>query len=391
MGAFIDYLRGKTIPFDVNSKEYRQGTLFVFATLLCVVTLSYFLSLNLSLKLYVMAWVITVMLLLVVLNYIYFRITYHLLFSSYILMFAVTSVTIAGLYFPGSEPETILFWVAALPLFTFLLLGQKHGFYWSIVNAVGIATVLIVSIYLDSFPIFSKQQLIQTLFGFFIVTAVLYYFEYQRNLLSHNLQISVKEKSLLLKELHHRVKNNMQVMMSLLWLQADKINEPECEKLLHENIDRLSAMALIHEKLYISKSLDSIELLPYLDAIIDNSMKITKHRIVKDIAPLCVDIKIAMNLGLILNEALNNAIKYAFAPDSVGTISVQLMKNDHTVLFQIKDNGRGMKESEQKSGGVGLNIISDLSQALPEGRLEWHYDHGTTLKVYFESKASHDS
>src|SRR5208283_3825108 len=157
---------------------------------------------------------------------------------------------------------------------------------------------------------------------------------------------SLKEKESLLREIHHRVKNNMAVVSSLLSLQARTIRDATVRSLFEESQQRVKSMALVHEKLYQTKNLASINFENYIKSII--SEIISLYRI--DTSAITVEIKIedieldlesAIPCGLIINELLTNAFKYAFSDNRRGTISLDFTKTDNAYTLSIKDNGVG--------------------------------------------------
>ena len=158
---------------------------------------------------------------------------------------------------------------------------------------------------------------------------------------------SLREKEVLLKEIHHRVKNNLQVVSSLLSLQARSLKGEEALEALAKGKDRVRSMALIHQNLYQEDHLTAVNSKDYIDRLcrsLLNSYSIDdgKIKLVTEIEPLLLDIDTVIPLGLILNELITNAIKYAFKPDEVGEISISLMKSNDALELVVTDNGVGM-------------------------------------------------
>ena len=165
------------------------------------------------------------------------------------------------------------------------------------------------------------------------------------------IQASLREKEALLREIHHRVKNNLQITSSLLRLQARQIDDERARALFDATQDRIRSMALVHEKLYQSTNLSRIDFAEYargLVAEVSNSYGMDSARIqlVLDLEPLRFEIDRAIPCGLILNELLSNAFKYAFPDDLKGSIEVSFKTVcDGEYVLHIADNGVGLKAS----------------------------------------------
>ena len=203
------------------------------------------------------------------------------------------------------------------------------------------------------------------------------------------LQHLLTEKEWLLKEIHHRVKNNLQVVMSLLNTQSAYIDNDVALTAITESQHRVHAMSLIHQKLYNSDNLSSIdmsfyirELAAYLRESFNTGQRI---RFEFDIEPLKMDVSQAVPLGLILNEAITNSLKYAFPGDRDGMIFISLAKtSSERYLLRIADNGIGMPENhtDKKQGTLGMSLIAGLSLDL-DGNFFIENNNGTVINVSF--------
>jgi two-component system, sensor histidine kinase PdtaS len=203
-----------------------------------------------------------------------------------------------------------------------------------------------------------------------------------------SLQQLVNEKEWLLKEIHHRVKNNLQTVMSLLNSQAIYINNDAALSAIHDSQHRVHAMSLIHQKLYNSENVSSIDMSVYIRELVSylaDSFN-TGQRIIfeVDIEPFQMDVGQAVPLGLILNEAITNSIKYAFPDNRKGLIFISLSKidPDHYLLI-ISDNGIGMPVHVNKTGSLGMSLMKGLSEDL-DGNFSIASDNGTIIKITFE-------
>jgi two-component sensor histidine kinase len=202
----------------------------------------------------------------------------------------------------------------------------------------------------------------------------------------------LQQKQWLLKEIHHRVKNNLAIVMGLLNRQSAYIDNEVALAAIQNSQNRMRSIALIHQKLYQSECLDLILMPDYIDELIGHLKDSFDlgNRIIfeKQIAELYLDVSQAVPLGLIINEAITNSIKYAYPDQAQGVISVTLSKgeNDENVL-RIKDNGPGLKSGfdSKKADSMGTNLMRGLSKQLG-GALEMTDDQGVLIKVVFKTE-----
>lgn len=205
---------------------------------------------------------------------------------------------------------------------------------------------------------------------------------------SEQITQSLKEKEVLLKEIHHRVKNNLQIISSLLSLQANYMNDPHVIELFDESRHRVKAMALIHEKLYTSNLLSKVnlkdyvsDLLQYLITSYDYSTGNIQLRL--DVADISISLDFIVPFGLILNELVSNSLKYAFPQKQKGTISVAFKESDpDKYLLTFEDNGIGMKEvpDVSKVNTLGMQLIFNLTDQL-KGLLKFDISKGTKVTI----------
>jgi two-component system, sensor histidine kinase PdtaS len=203
-----------------------------------------------------------------------------------------------------------------------------------------------------------------------------------------NLEYALNEKEALLREIHHRVKNNLQVISSLLNMHVRKVTDPESKKILEEGSERLLAMALIHKNLYPHSDLSSISLKDYLASLckqlLDNySLKHQEVKLELSLENITVDIDKLIPIGLIVNELLSNSMKHAFDDGVEGCIAVGLKSIDSkTIELCIADNGRGVDPSKimEKSGSLGMKLVKIFSDKL-NTKLEYDVNHGTKIKL----------
>jgi PAS domain S-box-containing protein len=186
-----------------------------------------------------------------------------------------------------------------------------------------------------------------------------------------SLKDTLSEKEVLLKEIHHRVKNNLQIIISFLYLQVQKTIDPASANALNDSQSRIKSMALVHQKLYQSGDLASIDFEGYLNNLISNLMMsygVDKSRITfsVDVKNLPISIHSAIPLGLIMNELVSNALKYAFPGDRSGEITIQGQKEGDGLVFRIRDNGVGISEKTdwEHLDSLCLNLVRMLTRQM---------------------------
>ena len=207
------------------------------------------------------------------------------------------------------------------------------------------------------------------------------------------LKTSLREKEVLLKEIHHRVKNNMAIVSSLLQLQSQYVKDEDLKRIFSESRNRIAAMALVHEKLYQSKDFIEINLKEYIQTLIDNlfsSYNINKEsiRLVTDIDNIHLDIDRLIPCGLILNELITNSLKHAFQEREGGEIRIAFKTDVDKVVFSVSDNGRGLPEGVDFGNPqtLGLKLISSLARQL-RGDIKHNGREGLSVEIAFEYKA----
>ncbi|MEG3988990.1 PAS domain S-box protein [Microcoleus sp. S28C3] len=205
-----------------------------------------------------------------------------------------------------------------------------------------------------------------------------------------NLKSSLKEKEILLKEIHHRVKNNLCVVASLLELQSNTVADPQIAKMFEESQNRLYSMALIHEKLYRSTNLAQINFGEYLEDLVSNlfhSYNISDNHIQLQVLaePIYLNIETASPCGLIANELVSNTLKHAFPNGTSGTVSVECHQTgDGEINLLVKDNGIGFPQNLdfRKTNSMGFQVVCTLTEQL-EGNIELSRQNGTAFHLKF--------
>ncbi len=208
---------------------------------------------------------------------------------------------------------------------------------------------------------------------------------------------SLKEKELLLKEVHHRVKNNMQVISSLLNIQAEAADNEVFASLLGESQQRIKSMSLIHENLYQSDNLLEIDFEDYINMLANSLCRfyaVPGVTILLDIQveDIALDIETAVPCGLILNEIVSNSLKHAFKDrDEAGTISIKFIHSGCSYVLQIRDDGVGLPEDFQlaNSTSMGMEIVSILTQQL-DGKIRTLDGEGAGFEIVIPKKEKHE-
>jgi PAS domain S-box-containing protein len=197
------------------------------------------------------------------------------------------------------------------------------------------------------------------------------------------------EKNALIKEIHHRVKNNMQVMISLLNLQSAQIADPKIRALFQESENRIRSMALVHEQLYRSSSLSQIDFGAYLESLTrDLHATFDLHGSVRlnlKLESLTLPIETAVPCGLIVNEMVTNAFKHAFPGKQGGNIAVHLYQQAGEIVISVSDDGVGIPPEIDvaRLNSLGMKLIYLLANQV-NGRIELNHIQGTKFRLYFK-------
>lgn len=199
----------------------------------------------------------------------------------------------------------------------------------------------------------------------------------------------IREKDLLIKEIHHRVKNNLQLVMSLLNIQSRKNKNKIITEFIKESQARITTIALIHQNLYNTENLSKVNFNDYLEQLLSSittvqNEKADKIKFVINTNTISFDVQTAIPLGLIINELICNSLKYAFPNDEAfGQINILLEEKEKNVYcICYKDNGIGYSDSEIKSSSIGIKLINLLTQQL-NGEIYHTNDTGTEYKIIF--------
>lgn len=205
------------------------------------------------------------------------------------------------------------------------------------------------------------------------------------------MKASLQEKEALLKEIHHRVKNNLQIISSLIYLQAQRIDDPKVRQIFEDSQSRISSMALVHDSLYRSQDFACVNLSEYVQTL--TSRLFHTYRIhpeavnlVLEVAPeVVVSLEKAIPCGLILNELMTNALKHGFIGKETGEVTVSLTSHHSQVFLTVENDGQHLPESFelQKISSMGLRLVNALVSQL-NGQVTVEKNQKTRFKVMFD-------
>lgn len=257
--------------------------------------------------------------------------------------------------------------------------GEKINFELELIGMKG------EKIFLDVFlnPVMEKNRIVEVSGIAHDITAT--------KLNEDHIKQSLKEKEVLLKEVHHRVKNNMQIISSILNLQSSYTTDGNILNLLRESQNRIKTMAYIHESLYQNKTFSSINFNEYLTQLISNiihsySVSPDKTQLRVNCEKTILNLDVSIPLGLIINELITNSIKHAFPDSSKGIISINLRTQNKLVFLTVEDSGVGIGSeiSTEKSGTLGLQLVYTLVDQI-DGKINFERaePHGTRVNISF--------
>ena len=212
----------------------------------------------------------------------------------------------------------------------------------------------------------------------------------EKKIATDKLKASVREKEILIQEIHHRVKNNMQIISSLLNLQSRYVEDEEAVDVLKESQNRVKSMAMIHEKLYQSEDLTQINFADYIQSLVSNllySYNIKRGNIkpVLEVDDVNLNIETAVPCGLIISELVSNSLKYAFPDGMKGEIFVSLKLVEEMYELIISDNGIGLPDNLDLKHieSLGLLLVTSLTEQI-DGEIAIKSIMGTEFKIRFK-------
>lgn len=201
---------------------------------------------------------------------------------------------------------------------------------------------------------------------------------------------SLREKEVLLAEVHHRVKNNLAVISGLLQMQMWESDNKGAKSALQLSHLRVQSIALVHEKLYQLDSLSYIEFDQYLHELLETIADVylsedTDIKIQSDVKNIVLNVNQAIPSALLINELVMNAFKYSLSDQEDGVINISVQQSDDQILITVKDNGKGVQKKDRDSDFLGLDLVNTLVTQL-NGRLDHKGDDGTYIEITFTAE-----
>jgi PAS domain S-box-containing protein len=211
----------------------------------------------------------------------------------------------------------------------------------------------------------------------------------ERNNTENQLKTSLNDKDMLLREIHHRVKNNLQIISSLLNLQSRYITDEDALDVFSESQNRVRSMAIIHEKLYNSESMSEIDFGEYISDLTESlfynyRVNPSKVKLNENMEEIFFDVDTAIPCGLIVNELITNCLKHAFPGDTKGEICIELFRKDDKYVLNVKDDGVGFPENIdfKNTESLGLQLVINLVSQI-EGTVELDGTNGSSFNIIF--------
>ena len=329
--------------------------------------------------------------------------SYIILFKKYKLPVYITIVLSFFVHFIGFFTDSFvgnqadLFWIIVITCMAFYMIGKQWALLYIIVNIGNMSIFKILSVNEQIVPLVAEIpphliSKINYLVNILFCSILLIYLaneiikdikraERSIELVNEELRMRHSEKTIMLKEIHHRVKNNLQVIISLLRLQLHKLEGEESKAPFKDSINRISTMALIHEKMYQGDEVRNVQLIDYLTDLanslnmvyplknnIDFNIESTLHELyLDDIIPL----------SLIINELITNSIKHGFKQIDNGIIDIDIRHIDKRMYLEYKDNGTWLPSI--KGNGFGLELIETLT-----GHFDGSFELNTEVQTQFK-------
>ena len=199
----------------------------------------------------------------------------------------------------------------------------------------------------------------------------------------------IKDRDIDIKEAHHNIKNNLNILLSLI--RMEEHNHIPIEDIIEDTKSHLKSISVMHEKLYQSKNLVDIGLKGYIDSIVESLFDIYSSKIqyVSKVEDISLNAKQAGSLGLIINELINNTVKYAFPDDDPGKVEIKIGRLDNKMEVEYRDSGVGIPDSVdfENPTSLGLTVIHNLTKQI-DGEIAYTYDNGTCISIVFTENES---
>ncbi len=211
--------------------------------------------------------------------------------------------------------------------------------------------------------------------------------------INHELQKSLEEKNILLKEIHHRVKNNMEIISSLLSMQLRRAKDDEVRYILKQSKSRINTMALVHEFLYLGENLAYINVHEYIKKLIDDIKELyisqnTRLEVELHIDELIFTTNRCIQIGMVLHELCVNSLKYAFKEDRENLLCIHMREKEDNIHIKIRDNGEGLENIKDlyKSESIGMQLIHSIVEDQLDATIEFKNNNGLECNIIFSKE-----
>lgn len=311
-------------------------------------------------------------------------------YASLLLLFAACYATFFRTYLYDVLPMVLVFSLFMFPLIAALTQGRLpailHVFVISLFAILGTIAgkgPFIYSELNDSLIILQSFISILSIVALIVSVGIK-----EKETIEDKLSVLLIEKDLLISEIHHRVKNNLSVVSSLLYLQGETIENKEIRKKMDQTQMRIKTIALVHEKLYKNANIKTVEFSDYIKTLAEMIQRLYESnsadiQLVLDIEKVELLIEKAMPLGLIINELLTNSFKHAFNENAKGKIEIKFNFKDGKYLLSVKDNGIGYNvDSTGDFNSLGLTLVNTLADQI-DAKFSVKNQEGTVYEFYF--------
>jgi two-component sensor histidine kinase len=285
----------------------------------------------------------------------------------------------------GLNKFFVLFLLAVVPVYSFFFFGAYLGLIWSLSVIFFLTLSMVIAMLDKSNTFFNADTIAQIAIAYISLTYLYYRIELRRSAHEQSLSELLEKKTMLLKEVHHRSKNNLQTVMGLLESQAMRVEGEICKKLLTSQRLRLKTMSMVHESLSGNSNYERIEMADYLDSIVKYIVSVFGHEIIGEFDELYLPMEDAMNIGLFFNEALSNAAEHAYGAYEIGKIEVSLRIIEDEFEIKIRDYGVGF-DVNIKRNSLGLILMEDICQFFKNSTLCIESIKGTKVIARFRIK-----
>jgi len=321
--------------------------------------------------------------------YLYLHYNKHKLYRFAALGLLLNSTFVVFFHVLHNKYSLDIAFLLIIPMAAAIILSKKDLFLYGTLYYVGIIVLFIYGYFYYPHHLFLHNAQLMSSFvvlNFFVFAfGATYHFAITQSY--ERLEESNKQKAFLLKEIHHRVKNNLNIVASILGLEKFESNIEEVHKLINQNKLRIESIAMVHEILYQSDDLENIDFKTYITKLIEHIMATEVKEMTIDlhidIVELKLNIEAMIQFGIIINEMLTNSIKYAF-PKKKGHISIILQKHEHYYKLIYKDDGIGLKSTVS---GFGQNLITISIQQL-DAKLTTINKNGLRYEIVFQKEVS---